>query len=119
MSRAFSPDSPCGQWGGLLERGTVLNQHYPYFFSFSLWATWQHVDFPNQGSKPQSQPKPKLQQRWIVNPLCWVAVAVAVVEASGYSAHWTPSLGIRLLPFDSICHGCSHKKQKKKKTEIS
>ena len=35
-------------------------------------------------------------------------VAVAVVEASSYSSHWTPSLGT------SICHMCGPKKTKKK-----
>ena len=36
-------------------------------------------------------------------------VAVAVVEASGYSYDWTPSLGT------SICCGCGLKKMKKDK----
>ena len=36
-------------------------------------------------------------------------IAVAVVQASGYSSSWTPSLGI------SICRGCSPKKTKRQK----
>ena len=33
---------------------------------------------------------------------------VAVVQAAGYSSHWTPTLGT------SICHWCGPKRQKKK-----
>ena len=38
-------------------------------------------------------------------------VAVAVVQASGYSSDWTPSLGT------SMCHKCSPRKDKKTKKE--
>ena len=40
-------------------------------------------------------------------------IAVAVVEAGSCISDLTPSLGI------SICHGCSPKKEKKKKKDIS
>ena len=35
-------------------------------------------------------------------------VAVALVQASGYSSNWTPSLGT------SICHSCGPKNKKQK-----
>ena len=37
------------------------------------------------------------------------AIAVAVVQSSGYSSNLTPSLGT------SMCHGCDLKKEKRKK----
>ena len=55
--------------------------------------------------------------QWVKDPLLLLSCgvdcrqgSVAVVQACSCSTNWTPSLGT------SICHGCSPKKIKKKKS---
>ena len=65
-------NKPLTFWG----RSAYFLKNIFYYFFSSFLAAWRHMDFPGQGPglSGSCEPKPKLRQPRILNPLCWVGI---------------------------------------------
>ena len=59
---------------------TIRTPAFSFFSHF--WLRRWYMELQDQGSEPQSRPKPQLQQHWILNPLCWTVTRTRIPGVS-------------------------------------